>query len=210
MNFNNLSKDLQKLKQTKINSQVNSKIQEFKELGKKSNNELFKELCFCILTANYSAEPAIKIQNEINNGFITFTKSQLVKKLKSLGHRFPNKRAEYILEARKHKNSLKKIIRTSQNEFELREWIVENIKGLGFKESSHFLRNIGYENCALIDCHIVDLLVKYKIIKKPKTLTKNKYLEIEQTLAEIAQKSNLTQAKLDLYLWYLETGKILK
>ncbi|MFH1239754.1 MAG: N-glycosylase/DNA lyase [Candidatus Diapherotrites archaeon] len=210
MTYNNLTRDLQKLKRTKIKSQVDSKIKEFKKLGTKSNNELFKELCFCILTANYSAEPAIKIQTEIKDGFITLTKPQLVKKLKSLGHRFPNKRAEHIAEARKHKSSLRKIMFSSQNEFELREWVVKNIKGLGFKEASHFLRNIGYENLAIVDFHIIDLLVKYKIIQKSKTLTPKVYIEIEKTLAKIAQKSNLTQAELDLYLWYMETGKILK
>lgn len=210
MCYNTLLKNLQKLKHTKVKLQVDSKIKEFKKFRKKPNNEIFKELCFCILTANYSAEPAIKIQKELGNRFITLTKSQLAKKLKSLGHRFPNKRAEYILEARKHNDSLRKIIHSSKDEFQLREWIVKNIKGLGFKEASHFLRNTGYENFAIIDFHIIDLLVRHKIIKKPKTLTKNKYLEIEKTLAEIAKKSNLTQAKLDLYLWFMETGKVLK
>lgn len=210
MSYNKLLKDLQKFTKTKIKLQVTSRIKEFAKFRKKSNNEIFKELCFCILTANYSAEPAIKIQKEIGNGFITLTKSQLAKKLKSLGHRFPNKRAEYILEARKHKNSLRKIIQSSKDEFQLREWFAKNVKGLGFKEASHFLRNIGYENLAIIDFHIIDLLVKYKIIKKPKALTPKKYIKIEKTLAEIAQKSNLTQAELDLYLWFMETGKVLK
>ena len=43
-----------------------------------------------------------------------------------------------------------------------------------------------------------------------KTMTKNKYHEIEKVLEKIASKTNLTQGELDLYLWYLETGKILK
>ena len=98
----------------------------------------------------------------------------------------------------------------SKSEADLREWIVKNVKGLGYKESSHFLRNIGFQDYAIIDFHIVDLLVKHDLIEKPKTMTKSKYLEIEKILKEIGEKLELNMAQLDLYLWYLETGKVLK
>ena len=88
--------------------------------------------------------------------------------------------------------------------------MVNNVKGLGYKESSHFLRNIGFDDYAIIDFHIVDVLVNYNLINKPKTITKKKYLEIENVLKRLAKETNLTLAELDLYLWYMETGKILK
>jgi len=66
------------------------------------------------------------------------------------------------------------------------------------------------DDYAIIDFHIIDILTDYKLIKKPKTITKKKYLEIENVLKKIADKTNLSLAELDLYLWYLETGKILK
>ena len=69
---------------------------------------------------------------------------------------------------------------------ERREWLVKNIKGLGFKEASHFLRNIGFDDYAIIDSHILDLLERYKFIKPPKTLTRKKYMEIEKILQTIA------------------------
>ena len=75
------------------------------------------------------------------------TEKQLAKKLKNLGHRFPNARARYIVEARKQKNLIKKIL-NQKNEQETREWLVKNIKGIGYKEASHFLRNTGFENIA--------------------------------------------------------------
>jgi len=37
-----------------------------------------------------------------------------------------------------------------------------------------------------------------------------KYLEIENLLREIAKETNLHLGELDLYLWYMETGKVLK
>ena len=80
----------------------------------------------------------------------------------------------------------------------------------GYKEASHFLRNIGYRDFAIIDFHIIDLLVKFNIIEKPKTLTKKKYLEIEAILKKLGDKLHLDMGKLDLYLWYMETSEILK
>jgi N-glycosylase/DNA lyase len=200
---------IENLKKSKISNLVNSRITEFKELHKKSDEELFKELCFCILTANFNAEKSIKIQNEIGECFLTSSGEELAKKLKDLGHRFPNTRAHYITESSKCKDHLKKIIDSNNGE-ELREWIVNNMKGLGYKEASHFLRNIGFGDFAIIDFHIIDLLARYNLIEKPKALTRKRYLEIENLLKEIAKKSDLSLAELDLYLWYMETGKILK
>lgn len=205
-----LLESIENLKNSEVKNLVNTRIREFKENGAKSNGEIFVELCFCILTANFNAEKAIKIQKEIGIDFLTLPESQLAEKLKRLGHRYPNTRAKYIVKARKYKDSLKEVISSFNAEDELREWLVKNIKGIGYKEASHFLRNVGYTNFAIIDFHIIDLLVRYKLLKKPKTLTKKEYLEIENLLREIAEKSNLNLAELDLYLWYMETGKILK
>ena len=204
-----LIEKIEDLKGSKIGDLVNSRINEFKDLNRKSNEELFKELCFCILTANFNAEKSIKIQDEIGECFLTNSEDELAKRLKDLGHRFPNTRAQYITESLKCKDQLKKTI-DSHNGERLREWIVDNVKGLGYKEASHFLRNIGFDDFAIIDFHIVDLLVRYNLIEKPKTLTRKKYLEIENLLRKIAKKSDLSLAELDLYLWYMETGKILK
>jgi len=192
-----------------VRKQVDARIKEFKDVNKNSGDELFKEMCFCILTANFNAEKCIKIQDEIKDGFFLLSKKDLAKKLTELGHRFPNARAGYISESVKYKNDLKEIIQTYNGE-DLREWLVKNIKGLGYKEVSHFLRNIGFDNYAIIDFHIVDILVRHNLINRPKALTKKKYLEIESILRNMAKNLDLTLAELDLYLWYLETGKILK
>jgi len=41
-------------------------------------------------------------------------------------------------------------------------------------------------------------------------MTKRKYHEIEEVLMSLGEDLNLNMAELDLYLWYLETGKVLK
>ena len=207
--MNDLTNKIITLINSDISKLVDGRIQEFKEIDKKSNDELFKELCFCILTANFNAEKSIKIQKEIGECFLTDSKDVLAQKLRDCGHRFPNARATYISESIKCKDSLGEIVQI-QDGNALREWIVENVKGLGYKEASHFLRNVGFDDYAIIDFHIVDLLVDYKLIEKPKTITKRKYITIENLLKKLARKTNLTLAELDLYLWYMETGKILK
>jgi len=203
---------VKQLKSSPIKNIIDSRIKEFSELGKKSINEIFKELCFCLLTANFSAQGGIKIQNAVSEGFLTLSEEDLAKKLSELGHRFPNARARYIILARQKINDLKKILGGDESDLKKREEIVKNIKGLGMKEASHFLRNIGYKNLAIIDFHIIDLLVKNNLIvkSKSKSLNVKKYLEIENLLKQIAEKTNLTLGELDLYLWYQETGKILK
>ena len=199
-------KKIEKLNKSTIKENVDERIKEFKNV---KESDVFNEMCFCILTANFNAEKCIRIQREIENGFSILPENELTEKLKDSGHRYPNTRARYIVYSRRYKESLKEAL-TSLRDEELRHWLVKNIKGLGYKEASHFLRNIGFDDFAIIDFHIIDLLVKYDLIERPDSLNKAKYLEIENVLKRIAKKSNLSLAELDLYLWYMETGKILK
>ncbi len=205
-----LVKLVEQLKTSEIKNVIDSRMMEFEELGKKQSNEIFKELCFCFLTANFSAAGGIKIQKEIDDGFLQLNEEELSKKLSELGHRFPNARAGFIVEARKYKDNIKSILNSFSNRREARQWLVNNVKGLGMKEASHFLRNIGYKDIAIIDFHIVDLLEREGLIEKPKTLSAKKYLETENLLEKISKKTGLNLGELDLYLWYKETGKVLK
>jgi N-glycosylase/DNA lyase len=200
---------LKKLKNSDVGNHVQRRIQEFKHIDTQSAEELFKELCFCILTANFNAERTIQIHATLSTCFSNSSKESLAKKLKACGYRFPTTRATYIVNATKHKQAILTIIHSSSGE-ERREWLVKNISGLGYKEASHFLRNIGCDDYAIIDSHIIDLLKRYHLIQQPKTLTQKRYREIEHILQSIATQIHLTVAELDLYLWYMETGKILK
>ena len=209
MFMNNLIYKIESLKKGKIGGLVKKRIKDFKNVNKASMSELFNELCFCILTANFNAEKSIKIQNEIGDSFLNLSEKVLAKKLKNLGYRFPNIRAKYISESSSCKELVQKNAISLKGEG-LRKWLVNNVKGFGYKEASHFLRNIGFDDYAIIDFHIIDILVEYNLIKKPKTITRKKYLEIEKILKKIAEKLDLSLSELDLYLWYMKTGKILK
>ncbi|MFH1836395.1 MAG: N-glycosylase/DNA lyase [Methanobacteriota archaeon] len=200
---------IQKLQSSELSGTITKRIQSFRGVGKSGSKNVFSELCFCILTANFNAERAIVIQESVGEGFLSFSGRKLAARLKKLGYRYPNARANYIVEARVHLDSLESILATL-NGNELRDWFVENVKGLGFKESSHFLRNIGFPDYAILDFHIINILVEYGVIEKPRNLNKKFYLEIEKELRKLGTKLDLTLAELDFYLWYLETSKILK
>lgn len=199
---------IERLKSSEVGDLVRTRLKEFEELGRKKEDEIFSELCFCLLTANFQAEKCIRIQKEVGRGFDLFPEDKLAEVLKKAGHRFWPQRASRIVKARECKQELCKMM--NPNGKQMRGWLVENVHGLGMKEASHFLRNIGYKDVAIIDFHIIDLLVDSGLIERPKTLTKKRYLEIEDVLYSLADKVDLDLASLDLYLWYLETGKILK
>lgn len=201
---------IENLKTSDIKEVVDQRIKEFSRIKETNENTVFRELCFCVMTANCAAEKCMEIHEGVGDGFLKLSQENLAEKFKDLGYRFPNLRSIYILEDRDKKADLWKNINNSLTDHELRDWIVKNIKGVGYKEASHFLRNIGFKNYAIIDFHIVDLLVKYGLVEKPKTMTKMKYLEIEEILQDIGKRVNLNMAELDLYLWYMETGRILK
>ena len=93
-----------------------------------------------------------------------------------------------------------------------REWLVENVRGMSYKEASHFLRNIGQgEKLTILDRHILKNLKALNVIDKvPKSLSKKKYLEIEEKMMDFADRIKIPLDHLDLLLWYKETGEIFK
>ena len=188
---------------------INERVIDFINMGKSRNDSLFIELCFCILTANTSAEMGIKTQRTIMNGFIKYPEEKLRGELKAAKYRFYNKRAAYTVNARYIRKNIKKLI-AENDHFALREYLVDNIKGVGYKEASHFLRNIGIFDFAILDKHILKLMKDYGYINDIKLNTRKDYLEKEKIFNSIASVYGLMPGVLDLYLWQMATGKILK
>ncbi len=188
---------------------IAERVIDFMNMGKSRNDSLFIELCFCILTANTSAEMGIRTQRLIMNGFIDMNEEDLKNELKISKYRFYNKRANYIVNARPIRLKLKKLISTMDS-FLLRDYLVENIKGIGYKEASHFLRNIGIFDFAILDKHIMGLLKDYGYIKDIKLNTRKDYLTNEIVFNSLAAQFGMAPGIFDLYLWQIATGKILK
>ena len=204
-----LIEDIRECENSAIASQIEQRASEFLELGSRGSADWLVELCFCIMTANFNALRSMSIQGRIGYGFIHMSEEELAGELRACGHRFPNTRAKYIVKARQKAFSLKEELMPLECA-QKREWLVKNVYGLGYKEASHFLRNVGFFDYAIIDFHILDLLEREGVIKRPKNLSEKNYLSIEQSLRGLSSELLMPLGILDLYLWFLETGKVLK
>jgi N-glycosylase/DNA lyase len=180
----------------------------FLDLGLKAT--LQTELAFCISTANSSAISGLKFQKSLENlNLSEVSVDELKNLLKSAGVRFYKRKAVYIKLAIDNfeivKNALAKDSKSA------REHLVKNVKGLGYKEASHFLRNVGRIDVAIVDRHILRWLYEKGYLDEiPKNLNPSRYKKIEGILRDIALEKGMTLAELDLHLWYLKTGKVLK
>lgn len=201
---------LKQLQNSSINKTIEQRLKQFSQFKSLPEEKWFSELCFCILAANSKQKTAEAIEKSLGfNKLLTLPHDNLAKFIRDNKHRFHNNKASYIIEARKFSNI--KFLIKDLNEQQSRDFLVNNIKGLGFKEASHFLRNTGSQNLAILDRHILRTLEEHKIINEiPKSLTKNNYLLIESEFIKIAKKLNLSPAKLDLMMWYLKTGEVAK
>ena len=195
-----------------VQEKIRSRLNEFDRLrGKGSDEEIFAELVFCILTPQSKAQSCWKtVENLLNkNLLLKGNEDQISEELNRV--RFRYKKAEYIIEARKHFPIGIKI-----NEFDdvynARDWLVQNVKGRGYKEASHFLRNIGFgEELAILDRHILKNLNSLEVIEEiPRSLPKKKYFEIEKKMKKFSEKVKIPMSHLDLVLWYKETGEVFK
>ena len=191
-----------------IGETVLKRLKEFERMREESPERIFQELAFCILTANSSARMGLKAQSAIGDGFVNFDEEKLRGELHKIGYRFWRVRARYIVEARWIIPEISSLF--EMPEHDARDYLVRKVKGLGMKEASHFLRNTGAKDLAIVDRHIIRILQEYGYIGEVKSLTRSRYLEIEAIEREIANSAGMSLAELDLYLWYMKTGEVLK
>ena len=189
---------------------------ELREVDKSDDERIFEELCFCILTANASAEMGMKAIDAIRPVLINGSAEEMTEKLKGI-YRFNVLRPAYIVHTRDYLNTfgfrLKKKIESFEDMEKLRDFFAFNkgIKGLGYKEASHFLRNIGLKGYAILDKHILNSLVEFKVIDEIKMpMTRKVYREIEQKLRIFSNEIEIPMDELDLLLWSRRNGKIMK
>ena len=174
-----------------------------------NNKDYFYELCFCILTPQSSAKTAWECIKKLKKADFKNNDANPQSYIKPI--RFYKNKSRYLLELKNNYSLVLKNIKQAQYPKQLREFLVNNVKGYGYKEASHFLRNIGHKDVAILDRHILKNLKKYKIIKEiPDSLTPKKYCEIEDKFLDFSRKINIPMDHLDLLFWSQETGEIFK
>lgn len=198
----------------RVKRMVEDRMEEFRQVHEMDTYKWYEELVYCLLTAYASAVMGQKCVDALCLGKVLLEGSEdsIRRVLVETGHRFPNKRSEYIYNTRTLAPVIKETIQGYHDSKEARKWLVKNVKGLGWKEGSHYLRNIGIFDLAIIDRHILNNLREFELLEEDgkKGLTRKRYLAIEELLDVVAEKLRLEPGELDLYMWYRKTGKVLK
>jgi len=193
---------------------IEAKLRKFERVREKGDLAAFEEMCYCLFTAGASAKVGMRSVEAIRDLMLTGSQEELSEKLRSV-HPYARKRAEYVVLAREfvRKRMNFKIFDTldPMEHLERRDFIVHNIKGLGYKEGSHFLRNIGYKGYAILDRHILRNLRRFGITDlKSSPSSRRRYLEVEEAMRRLALEIGVDFDALDLLFWSDETGEILK
>lgn len=200
--------------------EIRKRLREFEDVWLRgSDARLWEELAYCIFTAGASARMGLSSVDAVRPLLLDGDSDAMTAALKKAGaHRFPVARPRYIVSTRNYFHAdcgmaLRKRLRSFSDPFERRDWLAQErqVKGLGYKEASHFLRNIGVKGHAILDKHVMRCLAEIGVIDTARPpSTRRKYLEVEQQLIRFAREIRIDFDELDLVLWSMKTGEVLK
>lgn len=193
-----------------------------------NENELWFQICFCILSSNVSFEMAQSathrlidlnlIDRERLTLFPQMSLNQIASELSKpcclplkwngvkRKYRFPNVRAKHIVQSALNVQGIgiKDMLQCCEADHQAREFFVKNICGMGYKESSMFLRNIGYScKLAVIDTHIIHFMREIGLVDSNRysIQTPRNYLHLEILLTNFALERHFDLPILDLAIW---------
>jgi N-glycosylase/DNA lyase len=198
--------------------EIRARLGEFREVGRTgSDARLWEELVFCIFTAGASARMGLRSVEAVRPLLAGGGHDELAAALTGV-HRYPRARSGYIVVTREYLTAdcrmrLRDRLEGFSDPLERRDWLARErrIKGLGYKEASHFLRNVGYRGYAILDKHILRSLAEAGVIDSPDPpATRTRYLATEERLRQFARRLRVDFDELDLVLWSMKTGEILK
>ncbi len=198
---------------------IRARLADFEAIRREADDaRLFEELVYCIFTAGASARMGLNAVERVRPHLLKARLPRLNRLLVG-AHRFPNARSGYIVHTRNFlKRDCEMRLRERLDSFgndadARRDYFARNsgIKGIGYKEASHYLRNVGYRGYAILDKHILRTLHEFDVIDSPNPpSTKKKYLAVEENMRKFAREITINFDELDLLLWSNKTGEILK
>lgn len=205
--------------------EIDNRLESFRDLKNNGDDKrFFKELVFVILTSQSDAKKSWECTVELSNrDLLEGGEKELIDNVISkYDIQYESKKASYIVKNRGELSqpslanpgkSLDIKNKISEDHIEKsRKWFVENMEGVSWKGSSHFLRNIGYGfNFAVISRPLLKQMASLGVIesvKPPKN--QDEYLRIEEEFRKLADDIDFSCAQLDLTLWSMETGEVFK
>jgi N-glycosylase/DNA lyase len=190
--------------------EIRARLDAFRQIPRE---EYFFELAYCLLTPQSSALHAGAAVAALREAHCFDQPKRAAAVLRQKAHyiRFHNTKAKHLARAWKQFPSIAEHLAASESGHDLRRWLVRNVTGLGWKEASHFLRNIGYSGLAILDRHILRNLKHHGVLATvPAALTSRRYIAIEHRFSRFATEIGISVDELDLLFWSRETGRILK
>lgn len=196
---------------------IRARLQEFASVR---TEDLFYELAYCILTPQSSAAHADSaVQALRERGFREqgFDPTSILRRPGSY-IRFHNTKAQRLLDVRAQFADITVQLdaawrrgTAAGDSRPVRQWLAATVRGLGMKEASHFLRNVGFRHLAILDRHILRNLRYHGVLRSvPATMTPRRYLTIEDRFRTFADQIGIPMDELDLLFWSRETGEIRK
>ncbi|GAB1430713.1 N-glycosylase/DNA lyase [Ignavibacteria bacterium] len=189
---------------------INTRLDEFARIPE---DEYFYELCYCLLTPQSKARAAdvvVKILQKRRFAENSFDPTEILASPNNY-IRFHNTKARRLSAAKDQINAIRNLLSEGATPKRERDWLTANVKGLGMKEASHFLRNIGRRGLAIIDRHIIKHLNYCGIeVEAEKMGSRRYYEEVERRWLEFCDSAGITIDEMDLLFWSAETGEILK
>jgi N-glycosylase/DNA lyase len=198
--------------------EIGARLAEFRDIWKTGTDaRLWEELVYCIFTAGASARMGLRSIEAVRSLLQDGTHDELTQALTGV-HRYPRARPGYIVVTRDYLQEvcgmrLRERLESFDDPIARRDWLAREprVKGLGYKEASHFLRNIGLSGYAILDKHILRSLAELGMIESPQPpTTRARYLETEERLRRFARDLRIDFDELDLVLWSMKTGEVLK
>jgi N-glycosylase/DNA lyase len=195
-------------------SEIERRLREFRAVGRGDERRLFEELAFCLFAIQTSARRSDgAVRALAADGALWRGTREDIAGILRRQVRFHNHKAAYLVAARDRvlggDDSLKALVRRSPQD--AREWLVGELDGFGYKEASHFLRNVGRgEGFAILDRHILKNLRHHGVLRSVPALTPKRYLAIEGKVRRFADDVRIPMAAVDLLFWSRETGEVFK
>jgi N-glycosylase/DNA lyase len=198
--------------------EIRARLADFRKIRETASDErLFEELAFCIFTAAASARMGLRAVERVRPVLMTGSMRQIQRTLLRT-HRWPRARGAFVFQTREYLREhchlrIRDLLATMADAQERRDFFASNrgIRGLAYKESSHFLRNIGYTGYAILDKHVIARLFEFGVTDTDKPpSTRIRYLDTERRMMDFARSIRIDFDELDLLLWYTKTGEILK
>jgi N-glycosylase/DNA lyase len=177
--------------------------------------EIWRQKVFCVLSSQFNAQRASAITNNILQSIPFFDYSMPLNEIEEacfeflssgdIGYRFPKTRARQIslcwFPFSQIKDEYHEYVRSCGSEEDARTQITETFPGIGIKQASMFLRNIGAcKNLSVIDVHVLFYL-RVCHQWEARQLTPNRYLQAEDILRTDASRHGLDLSVFDVIVW---------